>query len=144
MLIEFNPTESLKLPHLTIEYSANLEQRTDIAALVEAMHDAASRIDLLPVGGLRTRAERRDLYRVADSHPDNAFVNVTLRIAPTRSVDERKAIGERLFETLTVFLAPVYETSPIALSLEIQELDADMRWKKGNLRDHMVRRRGQG
>jgi 5-carboxymethyl-2-hydroxymuconate isomerase len=129
------------VPHLTIEYSSNLEQRVDIEMLVQAMHDEASRIEALPLGGLRTRAERRDLYRIADCHPDNAFVNVTLRIAPTRGFDERKAIGERLFATLTGFLASLVASSPIALSLEIQELDAEMRWKQSNLREHMARRR---
>jgi len=131
------------LPHLTIEYSSNLEQVVDMEALVQVMHDVAAGIDALPLGGLRTRAERRDLYRVADCHAENAFVNVTLRIAPTRSVDERKAIGERLFAALSGFLGTVYETRPLALSLEIQEIDAEMRWKKSNLRDHMARRKEQ-
>ena len=127
------------MPHQVIEYSANLEDCLDTDALVEMMHEAAVAIDALPVGGIRTRAERRDLYRVADSHPDNIFINVTLRIAP-RPADVKREIGERLLAALKEFIQPVFDEQPIAVSLEIQEIDAEFRWKHTNIRDYLAQR----
>ena len=46
------------------------------------MHDTAANVEALPLGGLRTRAVAREYYQIADSHPDNTFINVVLRIAP--------------------------------------------------------------
>jgi len=129
------------MPHQIIEYSANLAERVDIDALVHRLHETAAAIDVLPVGGLRTRAVSREHYRIADGHGDNAFINVVLRIAPGRSFGERKAAGERLFNALCEFLAPVYESSPLAISFEIQEIDADLRWKQNNLREYLDKRR---
>ena len=128
------------MPHQTIEYSANLEPELDIDALVRVLHETAASIDALPIGGLRTRAVARQHYRIADGHPDNAFINVFLRIAPGRSFDVRKAAGEKLFQALCEYLEPIYSSSPLAISYEIQELDADLRWKKNNLREYLAAR----
>ncbi len=128
------------MPHQTIEYSANLEPELDIEALVRVLHETAASIDALPIGGLRTRAVARQHYRIADGHPDNAFINVFLRIAPGRSFDVRKAAGEKLFQALCEYLEPIYASSPLTISYEIQELDADLRWKQSNLRDYLAAR----
>ena len=128
------------MPHQVIEYSAHVADRVDIDALVRELHETAAAIDALPIGGLRTRAVARTHYRIADGHPDNAFINVTLRIAPGRDFAVRKAAGERLFASLCDFVEPVYASSPLALSYEIQELDADMRWKQNNIRSYMEQR----
>lgn len=128
------------MPHQIIEYSANLGSRIDIDGLVVRLHDTAATIDALPVGGLRTRAVARTHYRVADGHPDNAFINVMLRLAPGRSQEVRKAAGEALFAALCEFLEPTYSTSPLAISCEIQEIDAELRWKQNNLRTYMAQR----
>ncbi len=128
------------MPHQIIEYSANLETGLNIDALVKVLHETAASIDALPLGGLRTRAVARQHYQIADGHPDNAFINVVLRLAPGRPFDVRKAAGEKLYQALCDFLEPVYSSSPLAISYEIQELDADLRWKKNNLRDYLAAR----
>lgn len=128
------------MPHQIIEYSANLESSVDIDALVTVLHETAAGIDALPIGGLRTRAVARQHYRIADGHPDNAFINVVLRLAPGRPFEVRKAAGETLYEALCDYLEPVFTSSPLAISYEIQELDADLRWKKNNLRDYLAKR----
>ena len=134
-------TGSDDMPHQIIEYSANLEADLDIDTLVQTMHDAAVGLDALPIGGIRTRAARRDVFRVADSHPDNTFINVTLRIAP-RPPEIKKEVGEQLFNALRQFVQRVFDERPMALSLEIQEIDAEFRWKHSNIRDYLAQRNG--
>jgi 5-carboxymethyl-2-hydroxymuconate isomerase len=128
------------MPHQIIEYSANLEARLDIQALVDGLHRTAIGIEGLPVGGLRTRAARRDVYRIADRHPDNAFVHLILKLGHGRSLETRKAFGNEIFATLCDLLEPVWSTSPLAISFEIQEIDPELTWKKNNLRDYMASR----
>ncbi len=128
------------MPHQIIEYSANLDSRMDVQALVEGLHQAAMDTDGLPLGGLRTRAARRDQYQVADRHPDNAFVHVILKLGHGRPVEVRRAFGEKLFTALCELLEPVSSTSPLAISFEIQEIDPELTWKKNNLREYMAKR----
>lgn len=128
------------MPHLTIEYSENLAENIEISKLVKVMHDSAASIEALPLGGLRTRASRREFYLIADGDSSNTFVNVVLRIAPGRSDEVKKQAGEKLFSALKDFFNLFIQSSPIALSLEIQELDANLRWKDSNIREHMKKR----
>jgi 5-carboxymethyl-2-hydroxymuconate isomerase len=129
------------MPHQIIEYSANLEPALRVPELVALLHETAASIDVFPLAGLRTRAVRRDIYRIADGHPENGFVHVVLRIAHGRPLDVRQAAGTRIFEALCGHLEPVYSRSPLAISFEMQEIDPDVRWKLNNLGDHLARRR---
>ena len=89
------PSESPQIvPHQIIEYSSNLEDRINITRLVDILHAAAIGLEVLPRAGVRTRAVRRDLYKIADGHVENTFVHVTLRLAAGRS-DEAKGSGWR-------------------------------------------------
>ena len=128
------------MPHQIIEYSANLEARLDIASLVDRMHAAALAIPGLPLGGLRTRAARRDAYAIADRHPDNAFVHLILKLGYGRPLDKRREFGEALFAALCEILEPVAASSPLAISFEIQEIHPELTWKKNNLREHIAKR----
>jgi len=128
------------MPHQIIEYSANLESRMDIQALVDGLHENAIGIEGLPLGGLRTRAQRRDAYQVADRHPDNAFVHLILKLGHGRPLEKRKEFGEAIFAALCELLEPVSSTSPLAISFEIQEIHPQLNWKKNNLRDYMAKR----
>ena len=128
------------MPHLIIEYSANLESDIDFEALTRTMHETAAGIEALPLGGIRTRAARRDNYRVADGHPANGFINVTLRLAEGRPSAIRRIIGEKLFGRLRSFTRPAYEKRPLSLSFEIQEINPERRWKQSNIRDYMAQR----
>ena len=130
------------MPHQIIEYSANLDALIDVDAMVAAMHEAASTVDAFPLAGLRTRAVARDHYRIADNHPDNAFVHAVMRIARGRELEVRQAAGRKLFTALCEFLDPVQSGSPLAISYEIQEIDPEQRWNRNNLRDYLARRAG--
>ena len=131
------------MPHQIIEYSANLDADMNIDELVAALHATAADIDALPVGGLRTRAVRRDHFKIADGHPDNTFINVTLRVAQGRTLEIRQDAGERLFAALRDFIAPIFDRRPMALSCEIQEISPETRWKQSNIRDYLARRTGE-
>lgn len=128
------------MPHLTIEYSANLDHCLDLPALISELHDTTAAIDAFPLAGLRTRAERRDDYKIADGHVDNSFIHVVLRIGHGRTLEVRRAAGETIFAALTQALAPVSAERPLAISFEMQELDPDLNFKTGNIRDYMAAR----
>ncbi|MFL5311837.1 MAG: 5-carboxymethyl-2-hydroxymuconate Delta-isomerase [Myxococcales bacterium] len=128
------------MPHVVVEYSANLRGRIEPDALVECVHRAALRTGVFPVGGTRTRAAERASYRIADGHPDNAFVHVVMRIAQGRDLATRRRVGEEVFAALGKYLQGVFERAPLGISLEIQEIDPEVSWKKNNLHEYVQRR----
>ena len=118
------------MPHLTVEYSANLEARADLDALCGTLLETILATGLFEVGAVRVRALRADHYAIADRLPENGFVDLNLRIGKGRSAEEKKRTGEALFAAATTTLAPLLETPHFALSLEIREIDAELSWKK--------------
>jgi 5-carboxymethyl-2-hydroxymuconate isomerase len=129
------------LPHITIEYSANLDRAFDMNDLVHQMHEAALTTGVFELGGLRTRVARRDVYRIADGDAANAFVHVVVNIGYGRDLDARKRMAETLFKTLNAFLDPVYARAPLAISLEVTEIDPDLTFKRNNIHERLKSKR---
>ena len=111
------------MPHLIVEYSSNLEDRVDPRALVRAVHDAGVATGAFELKSVRTRAERRDVYVLANGDPDNAFVTVAVRILRGRDEETRRRVGEAIFNAVCRHLQRVSDVSPLAISLEVQEID---------------------
>jgi 5-carboxymethyl-2-hydroxymuconate isomerase len=130
------------LPHLIIEYSANIEDRIALDDLLDKMHACALTTGVFPLGGLRVRAHRTDAYRIADKALDNGFVHVTALIGHGRALDVQQRAGEALFAALTSHLAPLYDQSPLAISLNIQEFHPVLNFKRNNLHSYVKRRGG--
>lgn len=127
------------MPHIWIEYSANLD--LDTRALMRAVQDAAvGDGSLYPLAGARSRAVRIDDYLIADGHPDNAFVHVLLRIGHGRSAAQQTALGERTFQALRDALAPEMARRPLGLSLQVEEADAVLNYKHSNYREYLAAR----
>jgi 5-carboxymethyl-2-hydroxymuconate isomerase len=128
------------MPHVICEYSANLEPKIRVDALLEVLHEAMMRTGAVELAGLRTRAERREHYRIADNDPANGFINITIRVAKGRTVETRKLIVETVFADARQHLEGVFATSPFVLSVEVQEIDTDFRIHANTIRDRMKTR----
>ena len=118
------------MPHLTVEYSANLDALTDIGALCRALQGAILSTGLFELGAIRVRALRATDYAVADLLPENAFVDLRMRIGAGRSLADKTRAGETIFAAAVAHFAPLFETPHFALSLDISENDAALSWKK--------------
>ena len=126
------------MPHIIIEYSANLAELTDTDALLAAVHAAALDDGLPAVAGLRTRAVSRDHYRIADGDPSYGFVCLTARIGPGREPEMIQRFLTRLIETVDAMLAPLQPDHPIALSAEVQLIDPALRINRNHIRTHLA------
>ena len=129
------------MPHLIVEYSANLEPALDLTQLVHALHEAALETGIFPIGGLRSRAERRDVYRIADGHADNAFIHVQARIGAGRTEQVRQQAAEHIFARLKAETAVAFAARPLGLTLEIVEIDPVGSLKHNNLHEIVAARR---
>jgi 5-carboxymethyl-2-hydroxymuconate isomerase len=130
------------LPHLIVEYSANIEDQIALDELLDKLHTCALGTGVFPLGGLRVRAHRTDAYRIADKAADNGFVHVTALIGHGRPLEVQQRAGEELFTAITAHLDALYERSPLAISLNIQEFHPVLNFKKNNLHEY-VKRRGK-
>jgi len=123
------------MPHFTIEYSANLDERVDMADVVELVRKAAVETGIFPIGGIRVRAIKCEHYAIGDGNPQFSFLSMVLRLGEGRDLAARKKAGEHIFRTLSAYLDPVFANSRFALSFDMQINDKETSWKRNNIHD---------
>jgi 5-carboxymethyl-2-hydroxymuconate isomerase len=128
------------MPHLVVEYSANLEGRFDRDGLLDRLHEVALATGMFPIGGIRIRAYCAENYRIADCAPDNAFVHVTATVGSGRPLAVREAASQQIFAALCETLEPLQAASPLAISFNMQEFDPVLNFKKNNLHEYVDKR----
>jgi 5-carboxymethyl-2-hydroxymuconate isomerase len=118
------------MPHFVIEYSANLEGRVDFKALCSEILAVMLQSGLFERGAVRVRARQVSDYAIADELPENAFIDMALRIGVGRSAEEKSSLGDVIFKCVSERLADLFLTPYFALSFEIREIDPKLSWKK--------------
>lgn len=127
------------MPHVIVEYTANLNPDARIPELLKGINDALiAQGDAFPVGGIRSRAIELQHYRVADGSTDCAFVHVTLKIGAGRTAETKKRACDALFELLKAHFAEVYAKRLFALSMELYEFEGGT-YKYNNVHAHLRR-----
>lgn len=126
------------MPHLKIEYTANLDAHTDIGALCKSLshtlvtvQDAAGAL-VFPLYGTRVLAYPAARYAVADGEQGRAFVYLNLRITPGRSAALVQTIGDTLLAAARAQLEPVMDKLPLRLTLHIDATPPDYEGKFTN------------
>ena len=118
------------MPHVTMEYSANLDAELDMKHLCEEVNGAVMASGLFEAGAPRVRAIRCEAYVIADKMPKNGFLDNVLKMGRGRSEEDRKRLGEALFATLQKATEHLLAEPYFALSLQIREIDDAFSWKK--------------
>ncbi len=125
------------VPHLTIEYSPNMEQRVDMAELCQVLRRAAIATGVVPMAGIRVRAMRADHVAIADGAPDHGFVDISVRLRAGRDLPAHKQATAQIFAAARDFLQPAMARHSIALSFEMRDIDPELSPKSGTTRDHL-------
>jgi 5-carboxymethyl-2-hydroxymuconate isomerase len=122
------------MPHLVVEYTANLKDEGDIPALLRKANRVL--IDLggvFPTGGIRSRAIEINDWCIADGEDDYAFVHVTLKIGAGREDAVKRRATDALFEMIKAHFADLYAKRYLALSMELVEFSEGDTYKHNNL-----------
>lgn len=123
------------MPHFTMEYSANLDGRVDMGAVVELVRKEAVATGIFPLGGIRVRAVRCEHYAIANGAGNLGFLDMVLRLGEGRDLATRQKAGEHIFKALSAYLDPVFATGKFALSFDMQINDKETSWKRNNIHE---------
>lgn len=125
------------MPHLTVDYSANMEDRVDMAALCNTLRIAAIETGVFPLAGVRVRAFRADHVSIADGDTTHGYIDISVRLRAGRNLATRQAAVHEIFAAAEAALADAMMHHSIALSLEMRDIDPDLSPKIGTIRDHL-------
>jgi len=126
------------MPHVIVEYSANIETEVRPDDLVDDIHRAALASGIAEPVAVRTRLKRREHFRVGDGSPDNAFVHIDIRARRGRSLEQKKHAVQTIYDQANKTLEPVFKARPLALTVEIHEIDPETRLLRNGMRERRV------
>jgi 5-carboxymethyl-2-hydroxymuconate isomerase len=123
------------MPHFIFEYTSNIKETARIPELLEKANEILiAQSGVFPTGGIRSRAIELMDYAIADGTVDQAaFVHATLKIGFGRSEEEKRKVGNEIFEMMKSHFAPVFASRYFALSMELNEFSETGTWKQNNL-----------
>ena len=122
------------MPHFSIEYSGNLESLIDMKNFCNVIRKAGLETEVFPMAGIRVRAIKCEHYSIADNNPENSFIDISIRLREGRDIDTRKKATEHIFSVVEQHLKSLMENHPLALSMEMRNIDADLSPKSNSIR----------
>ena len=130
------------MAHLIVEMSDNVARSVNGDALCAALHQAIVDATIFPLAGIRVRAYRAEASAIADKHPDNGFVALTMVVGHGRTKAELHASGEIVFVAAKQHLSDWLADQYFGLSLEIREIDPELTWKANTIRPRLLAEKG--
>ncbi len=112
------------MPQISIEHSANAAERVDLNKLMHSVHETVRSTGFFRHGnGIRSRLIRHEAALFANGDPENAFIEIRIRLAHGRSADQRAQVGRAVFETAKIIAQTALETSPFCVSVDVEEIN---------------------
>jgi len=121
------------MPHLTLEYTDNLD--FDVQALLARLHDELVATGAVNLKGIKSRAIRHSDYRIADGNAEYAFVHINLLIREGRPLEIQKAAAQRVMAALKETFGHRFASGHLSLSVDIQEMREGIAQTQHNIPD---------
>ena len=115
------------MPHVVVQYTANLESEVDMAGLCRDLADALIGLrdeaggPLFPIGGTRVLAYPAAAWAVADGKGDYGFCYINIRIGAGRSAVKKKEAGDAVLALVQGHFASAFENRHIGVTVQIDE-----------------------
>lgn len=108
------------MPHLTLEYTDNLD--FDVQRLLARLHDELVATGAVNLKGIKSRAIRHNEYRIADGDEGYAFVHINLLIREGRPLETQQEATQRVLAVLKDTFGYRFENGYLSLSVDLKEM----------------------
>ena len=98
---------------------------------------AAIETGAFPLAGIRVRAGAFSHYSIADGSPENCFLHIFVRLRAGRSAKQKELVSSKVFEAARAHLSLQLQDLPLAISLELKEIDTDNSPKLNSIRNRL-------
>ena len=117
------------MPHLTLEYSANINQQIQTNELFSELHQALAGLANLKVENCKGRLVRLEEAYIGRGEPHNAFVHLHIRLLAGRSPELKKRIGQHCLSFLESYFAPSAADHQLQITVEIIDVQPEAYFK---------------
>jgi len=112
------------MPHISVEYSANLANAVDFPALAKDLHETIATVAGGRAGGCKSRFVRHDDYYIADGTPHYAMLHAEISLLSGRAPETKRELSEAALLLLRKHTTPTPQFE-VQFSVDIRDLDRD-------------------
>lgn len=111
------------MPHLTLEYTANLDEWAFDSELLLGLHRLLESVVGIKIENCKSRWRMVEEWVVGDGAGPSAFVHLDLRFLEGRPQKMKEAVGEAALQVLREHFAPVREEGlDLQITVEVQDI----------------------
>jgi 5-carboxymethyl-2-hydroxymuconate isomerase len=113
------------VPHLTLEYSANLPRPADLPGILVELEHLIADVGAIRLENFKSRAIRREVFAVGAGEGDRGFVHLEIAMFGGRTPEIKAEIGKGCLAVLGRRF-PAFEGGPaVEITAEIREIDRE-------------------
>lgn len=112
------------MPHLTLEYSNNINPTNNLNHLFDNLHNLVANELPTQLSNCKSRCIIHPLFFIGDQNKKNAFVHLTIKILSGRTDATKKNLAEKVLSLLDDHFRSESNELNLSLSVEILDLDA--------------------
>ena len=117
------------MPHLVLEYSANVPDEPDFDLVLRRLHEAMTTAGPFDLANVKSRAVRHERFRVADGAPDRAFVHLTVSVLAGREARVLRETGDALLAVLRESFPRARAERRCDFTVELREMQPELYFK---------------
>jgi 5-carboxymethyl-2-hydroxymuconate isomerase len=110
------------MPHLTLEYSANLDPPAEFAPLFLRLHGLLARTGGIRRENCKSRAYACRDFLVGEGRPSDAFVHLDIRFLEGRSDEVKQAIGAAALDMLVDAFSDAAARGVLQATVEVRDI----------------------
>ena len=111
------------MPHLIMEFSNNLGGTKELDPLLKELHTIVGTADSVDIETVKSRLCEHGHYYVGADNSRRAFLHVTLKTLPGRTVEWQRTVGEKMHQAAKKFVASRLPGVNCSTTIEFMELD---------------------
>ncbi len=117
------------MPHLTFQYTANIDQDVNFKDIFSRFHDILANTGGIKIDNCKSRAIKLDNYYIGRGESNNAFIHLDVRFLAGRPVELKKEIGKQLLDFLKEIYAPSMSKYNLQITVEIRDIAGEFYFK---------------
>ena len=110
------------MPHMTLEYTANLAETPPTPELFLSVHGLLNAVAGIRSENCKSRWREVEEWVVGSGDSDSAFVHLEIRFLEGRGLEVQQAVGEGVLGILKDHFLPGPEGVDIQITVDIQEM----------------------
>lgn len=117
------------MPHLTLEYSSNLNEEINYQELFHQLHQVLNEVGNISLGNFKSRAIRREQFVVGHGNIEDAFVHLEMRLLEGKSATLKEVLGQECMLILKEYFKVQLTEFALQITVDIVDMPRDNYFK---------------